>query len=125
MHVPQRASATFLPLPCRTALLWTCFVAACIVLSTVILVAQSLPRYTNTSVQHKLNTVGMVLNVIFTVELFLRAVSWPSYRTYLTDVHNWIDVMALVPVYIEWVRATSTSHHRQMWMMIDGYSGST
>jgi hypothetical protein len=107
------------------ALLWTCIVAACIVMSTLVEIAQSLPRYKNTNVLAKLNIMAMVFNAIFTVELFLRAVSYPSYRTCWTDVHNWIDVAALVPVFIEWVRATSTRQYRQMCMMIDGYSGST
>lgn len=37
----------------------------------------------------------------FTVEVVLRLVSTPSYRAFFTDFFNWIDLMAVLPFYIE------------------------
>jgi len=45
--------------------------------------------------------------VIFTIELLLRAVSAPEYRRFWRDGFNWIDVLAILPFYINLIAAGS------------------
>merc|ERR1712216_1052820 len=49
--------------------------------------------------------VWMILEVIavvcFTVELLLRTISAPSKVLFLQSISNWIDLIAIVPFYVE------------------------
>ena len=87
----------------RLAVAFTCCVAVCILLSTVIVIVESLPRLTGTRALTLIRYCASGLNILFVVELVLRVVACPNYRKLLRDGHTWIDVFALLPVLIELV----------------------
>lgn len=82
----------------------TCFVAACIMLSTAIVIVESLPRLQGTRALLIIHRCAVGLTAVFAIELVLRVVACPDLRKLLRDVHTWIDVFALAPVLIELVR---------------------
>lgn len=112
-HLPQQTSTMPASLPpglqrtahpcCRAAMAITYFIALCILLSAGILLAESLPRYKDTQTYEHMQTAGTFFNIIFTLEFLVRIATCQDYRAYMKDMHNWIDVLALFPFYVEQV----------------------
>ena len=103
-YVPARTPFDRRVAACRLALAITWFVTSCILVSTAFLLAESLPRYKDTHVYTDIQTSLSFLNAIFAVEFVARLATCPDYRAYVRDVNNWIDMLALVPFYIDAVR---------------------
>jgi hypothetical protein len=52
----------------------------------------------------RLAHVGESLSIVFLVEFTLRLIACPHWQTFVKDINNWIDAMAIFPVLAEMVR---------------------
>lgn len=80
------------------------FIMGCVVLSTAVLIVESLPRFHGTPVLDIIAACNNALTAIFTVELLLRFASAPSWRAVFLQVYTIIDILAVIGAYIDLVR---------------------
>ena len=82
------------------AQIWTIFIICVIVLSTLLIVLQSIPAYYG-----DVNGVFFILEftcgVTFSVEFLARAVTTPSCKSFAAGFMNWIDLLSVVPFWGE------------------------
>jgi len=91
----------------RGAFLVTVFLLILIIFSTITFCMETLPVFyehetTASSIWYLMEATCIG---IFTIEFFLRLASTPSLRTYFNDTMNQIDVVAIMPFYLEAILA--------------------
>lgn len=109
---------TFLdePFSSRGALMFMVSIILIVVASTVTFIVESMPRFSLDTDQKPLTSVWFVAEscfiAIFTLEICARLVSCPSIRDYFfskSSFANWIDVVSVLPYYIELVVLLATN----------------
>eukprot|EP01060_Flectonema_neradi_P006601 TRINITY_DN1446_c3_g1_i1.p1 TRINITY_DN1446_c3_g1~~TRINITY_DN1446_c3_g1_i1.p1 ORF type:complete len:638 (+),score=84.13 TRINITY_DN1446_c3_g1_i1:102-2015(+) len=78
------------------------FIICLVVTSVVVFCVETLPQYHNDT-PVALTSLEITCNVIFSIELLLRAVSVPNIKDFLRDAMTWIDILAIVPFYVSLV----------------------
>jgi hypothetical protein len=94
---------------CRAALAWTIFIQICILMSTAILIIQSLYGMHENQLLKKLEKAEVCINIILAVELIMRAGTCPTFWKLAVDVQTWLDTLALLGALLAMVRV-ETSH---------------
>ena len=86
-------------------------VVLAIILSTVAFVIQTLPQYVY-SRDPSWDAIEKITIFIFTGEFLIRLACCPSYKAFFLTFMNWVDIIAILPFYIELMigdSATATS----------------
>lgn len=99
----------------KGAMVWaTCDMAA-ILISIILLVVESIPsvgEYFNNkdfTSYYILYAIEVIVNTFFTLDLLLKLATWPGIRFFLKDILNWLDLLAVLPFYIELIMMLSSS----------------
>ena len=98
----------------KAAMVWAFCDMLAIVLSVILLVAESVPNatvyFTDSSykIYYFLYGCEILINGFFTLDFLLKLVSWPKPWLFFKNVLNVLDLLAILPFYIELV-ATLTS----------------
>jgi len=75
-------------------------VLALIFVSTVTFVLETVQEI-RSNAKMALDVIETVCIAVFTLEVLLRLVSTPSCRGFFTDGFNWVDIVSIVPFYLE------------------------
>ena len=75
------------------------FIILLVVLSVVVFCVETLPQY-HENTPKSLTSIEITCNVIFTIELVMRAVSTPDLKAFFKDTMTWIDILAIIPFYV-------------------------
>lgn len=102
----------------KAAMVWAFCDMLAIVLSVILLVAESVPNASkyfdnadaNMYLYYLLYSMEILINGFFTLDFCLKLISWPKPWLFFKNVLNVLDLLAILPFYIELIAMfTSTS----------------
>ena len=91
----------------KSAMVWAFCDMFAIILSVILLVAESVPKvkpYFNerdNGAYWVLYTMEIIINAFFTLDFTLKLISWPKPLLFFKNVLNVLDLLAILPFYIE------------------------